>query len=134
MVRGELPIWVCVLIIGRDIYLGIGTLIVRHYHRRPIDVVFPGKIATALLMTGFLAHATLVPPLADGLHLCLQPLTAFPGLNGSSVPSASSLCTAAIFSMLTAVIYSIKGGAAIKQALVHPEDEDIDFLNPEIED
>ena len=29
---------------------------------------------------------------------------------------------------------SIKGGAAIKQALTHPEDEDIDFLNPEIED
>ena len=28
--------------------------------------------------------------------------------------------------MLTAVIYSIKGGAAIKQALTHPEDEDID--------
>lgn len=39
-----------------------------------------------------------------------------------------------IFSMLTAVIYSIKGGVAIKQALAHPEDEDIDFLNPEIED
>ena len=39
-----------------------------------------------------------------------------------------------IFSMLTAVIYSIKGGAAIKQAVAHPEDEDIDFLNPEIED
>ena len=34
-----------------------------------------------------------------------------------------------IFSMLTAVIYSIKGGVAIKQALAHPEDEDIDFLN-----
>ena len=30
--------------------------------------------------------------------------------------------------------YSIKGGVAIKQALAHPEDEDIDFLNPEIED
>ncbi len=35
-----------------------------------------------------------------------------------------------IFSMLTAVIYSIKGGAAIKQALAHPEDEDIDFPEP----
>ncbi len=69
VVRGELPIWVCVLIIGRDIYLGI-------------FFVYGGVI----------------------------------------------------FSMLTAVIYSIKGGAAIKQALAHPEDEDIDFLNPEIED
>lgn len=94
VVRGELPIWVCVLIIGRDIYLGIGTLIVRHYHRRPIDVVFPGKIATALLMTGF-SLMLLRFPVVDGLHLLPSTLTAFPGLNGSSVPSASTLCTAA---------------------------------------
>ena len=39
-----------------------------------------------------------------------------------------------IFSMLTAVIYSVKGAMAIKQAIAHPEDEDTDFLNPEIED
>ena len=36
--------------------------------------------------------------------------------------------------MLTAIIYTIKGGMAIKNAVAHPEDEDIDFLNPEIED
>jgi cardiolipin synthase len=36
--------------------------------------------------------------------------------------------------MLTAVIYSVKGGVAIKKAIAHPEDEDTDFLNPEIED
>ena len=134
VVRGELPIWVCVLIIGRDIYLGIGTLIVRHYHRRPIDVVFPGKIATALLMTGF-SLMLLGFPVIDGLHLLSSTLTAFPGLNGSSVPlGIFFVYGGVIFSMLTAVIYSIKGGAAIKQALAHPEDEDIDFLNPEIED
>ena len=134
VVRGELPIWVCVLIIGRDIYLGIGTLIVRHYHRRPIDVVFPGKIATALLMTGF-SLMLLGFPVIDGLHLLPSALTAFPGLNGSSVPlGIFFVYGGVIFSMLTAVIYSIKGGVAIKQALAHPEDEDIDFLNPEIED
>lgn len=134
VVRGELPIWVCVLIIGRDIYLGIGTLIVRHYHPRPIDVVFPGKIATALLMTGF-SLMLLGFPVIDGLHLLPATLTAFPGLNGSSVPlGIFFVYGGVIFSMLTAVIYSIKGGAAIKQALAHPEDEDIDFLNPEIED
>ncbi len=134
VVRGELPIWVCVLIIGRDIYLGIGTLIVRHYHRRPIDVVFPGKIATALLMTGF-SLMLLGFPVIDGLHLLPSSLTAFPGLNGSSVPlGIFFVYGGVIFSMLTAVIYSIKGGVAIKQALAHPEDEDIDFLNPEIED
>lgn len=134
VVRGELPIWVCVLIIGRDIYLGIGTLIVRHYHRRPIDVVFPGKIATALLMTGF-SLMLLGFPVIDGLHLLPSTLMAFPGLNGSSVPlGIFFVYGGVIFSMLTAVIYSIKGGVAIKQALAHPEDEDIDFLNPEIED
>ena len=134
VVRGELPIWVCVLIIGRDIYLGIGTLIVRHYHRRPIDVVFPGKIATALLMTGF-SLMLLGFPVVDGWHLLPATFTAFPGLNGSSVPlGIFFVYGGVIFSMLTAVIYSIKGGLAIKQAIAHPEDEDIDFLNPEIED
>ena len=134
VVRGELPIWVCVLIIGRDIYLGIGSLIVRHYHPRPIDVVFPGKIATALLMTGF-SLMLLGFPVVDGWHLLPATLTAFPGLNGSSVPLGIFFVYGGVmFSMLTAVIYSIKGGAAIKQAIAHPEDEDTDFLNPEIED
>ena len=134
IVRGELPIWVCVLIIGRDIYLGIGTLIVRHYHRRPIDVVFPGKIATALLMTGF-SLMLLGFPVVGGLHLLPPTLAAFPGLNGSSVPlGIFFVYGGVIFSMLTAVIYSVKGGMAIKQAIAHPEDEDVDFLNPEIED
>lgn len=134
VVRGELPIWVCVLIIGRDIYLGIGTLIVRHYHRRPIDVVFPGKIATALLMTGF-SLMLLGFPVVEGWNLLPATFTAFPGLNGSSVPlGIFFVYGGVIFSMLTAVIYSVKGGMAIKQAIAHPEDEDIDFLNPEIED
>ena len=57
VVRGELPIWVCVLIIGRDIYLGIGTLIVRHYHRRPIDVVFPRQDCHGAAHDRLLAHA-----------------------------------------------------------------------------
>ena len=134
VVRGELPIWVCVLIIGRDIYLGIGSLIVRHYHPRPIDVVFPGKIATALLMTGF-SFMLLGIPVVDGWNLLPSTFTAFPGLNGSSVPlGIFFVYGGVIFSMLTAVIYSVKGGMAIKQAIAHPEDEDVDFLNPEIED
>ena len=134
VVRGELPIWVCLLIIGRDIYLGIGSLIVRQYHPRPIDVVFPGKIATALLMTGF-SFMLLGIPVVDGWNLLPSTLAAFPGLNGTSVPlGIFFVYGGVIFSMLTAVIYSVKGGIAIKQAIAHPEDEDVDFLNPEIED
>ena len=51
--RGELPLWICLAIVGRDVYLFLGNFVVRHYHRRPIDVVFIGKLATALLMSGF---------------------------------------------------------------------------------
>ncbi len=86
VVRGELPIWVCVLVI-------------------------------------------------EGWNLLPSTFTAFPGLNGSSVPlGIFFVYGGVIFSMLTAVIYSVKGGMAIKQAVAHPEDEDVDFLNPEIED
>ena len=36
--------------------------------------------------------------------------------------------------MLTAVVYTVKGVKAVRHAQKHPEEEDIDFLNPEIED
>ncbi len=108
VVRGELPIWVCVLIIGRDIYLGIGTLIVRHYHRRPIDVVFPGKIATALLMTGF-SLMLLGFPLLTACTFYLQPLRPSRASTEARCPfGIFFVYGGVIFSMLTAVIYSIR--------------------------
>ena len=42
--------------------------------------------------------------------------------------------TGVCFSVITAIIYTIKGGIAIRRAQLHPEDEDDDFLNPEIDD
>ena len=55
--REELPLWICLAIVGRDIYLFLGNFVVKRYHKRPIDVVFVGKLATALLMSGFTPHA-----------------------------------------------------------------------------
>ncbi len=134
VVRGELPIWVCVLVIGRDIYLALGNLVVRRYHKRPIDVVYTGKIATALLMSGF-SLMLLGLPVVDGVAWFRASLTMFPGLNGTPVPLGIYFVYLGVcFSMLTGVIYTIKGAQAIKKALDHPEDEDNDFLNPEIED
>ena len=37
-----------------------------------------------------------------------------------------------VFSVITAVVYTVKGDLAIKRALEHPAEEDEDFLNPEI--
>ncbi len=134
VVRGELPIWVCVLIIGRDIYLGIGTLIVRHYHRRPIDVVFPGKIATALLMTGF-SLMLLGFPTVDGCICYPPPLRPSRASTAVRYRLASSLCTAASSSPCSPLSsIPLRAERPLNKLVAHPEDEDIDFLNPEIED
>ncbi|MGI6755470.1 MAG: CDP-alcohol phosphatidyltransferase family protein [Atopobiaceae bacterium] len=53
MITGELPIWVAIFVIGRDAYLAVGALILQHYRKRPVDVVYIGKVTTALLMFGF---------------------------------------------------------------------------------
>lgn len=132
--RGELPIWVCVLIIGRDVYLAGGNIIVRRFHKRPIDVVYTGKIATALLMSGF-SLMLLGLPIIDGLNLLGPDMTMFPGLNGRPAPlGIYFVYGGVIFSMITAVVYTVKGAIAIRRAIQHPEDEDTDFLNPEIDD
>lgn len=132
--KGELPVWVCIAIIGRDVYLALGNLIVRRYHRRPIDVVYTGKIATALLMSGF-TLMLLGLSVLDGLGFVPSAITWLPGLNGDSAPlGIFFVYVGVVFSLLTGVIYTAKGIIAIHNARLHPEDEDEDFLNPEVDD
>lgn len=130
--RFELPLWVCIVIIGRDIYLACGNFAVRRFHRRPIDVVYTGKIATALLMSGF-SLMLLGFPVCHGLKLTAS--VYFPGLNAQSAPFGIFLVYLGVcFSLLTAVVYTVKGACAIKRAIDHPEDEQVNFLNPEIDE
>lgn len=132
--RGELPLWVCAAVIGRDAYLACGSLVVRRFHKRPIDVVYTGKAATALLMTGFTLMLLGLPVIEDGPRLLSASATAFPGLNGTAAPLGIYFVYAGVvFSLITAVIYTVTGALAIKRAREHPEEEE-DFLNPEIID
>ena len=132
VMREELPVWVCVVLIGRDVYLACGNLVVRRYHKRPIDVVYSGKAATALLMVGF-SFMLLGLPLVEGPHLIDGASAYLPGLGGEEVPLGMFFVYLGVcFSLLTAVVYTVKGALAIKRAVEHPEDEDEDFLNPEI--
>lgn len=132
--REELPLWICLAIVGRDIYLFLGNLVVKRYHKRPIDVVYSGKLATALLMSGF-TLMLLGLPVLDGLHLVPEAWSALPGLNAEAAPLGIFFVYAGVFfSLLTGVVYTAKGLAAIRQARLHPEEEDTDFLNPEIID
>ena len=132
VIRGELPLWVSLVIILRDVYLAIGNSIVHRYHKRPIDVVYTGKAATAFLMTGF-SFMLLGLPQVDGLGILGSTSPLFPGLDARPVPLGMFLVyVGVVLSLLTAVIYTIKGYRAGRQAIDHPEDEDEDFLNPEI--
>ena len=132
--RDELPLWICLAIVGRDIYLFLGNFVVKRYHRRPIDVVFIGKLATALLMSGF-TLMLLGLPVLDGLGLVPDSVTWLPGLNGTAVPLGIYFVYAGVCcSLMTAAVYTYKGLTAIANAIAHPEEEDDDFLNPEIED
>lgn len=132
--REELPLWICLAIVGRDIYLFLGNFVVKRYHKRPIDVVFVGKLATALLMSGF-TLMLLGLPVLDGLCIVPDSLTGLPGLNCTPVPLGIFFVYAGVCcSLLTGLVYTVKGLQAIRNAIAHPEDEDEDFLNPDIDE
>ncbi len=134
VLHGELPLWVCLLVIGRDVYLAAGSIVVRRFHKRPIDVVLVGKAATALLLVGF-CLLLLGFPRVDGLGVVPDSLSFLPGLTSGTVPVGMFVVYAGlVFSMITAVVYTVEGALAIKHACEHPEDEEDDFLNPEVED
>ena len=133
--KGELPVWVCAVIIGRDVYLGIGMLIIRRFHRRPLDVVYSGKVATALLMSGF-TLMLLGVPVVDGIALFPSDAgVLLPGLDGSQAPlGIFFVYLGVIFSLATAVVYTVNGVHAIRHAIAHPEEEDVDYRHPVIDD
>lgn len=119
MIRGELPVWVAVLVIGRDVYLAIGAAIVRKYRERPIDVVIIGKVTTALLMFGF-CDLLLGMPVIDGFGLVKA--TWLPLLNSTSAPVGLIFVYAGcIASVITAAVYTKKGFAAKRAFLAQGE-------------
>ncbi|MBK5211991.1 MAG: CDP-alcohol phosphatidyltransferase family protein [Coriobacteriia bacterium] len=52
-VVGRIPLWVVSILVLRDAYLAIGLSRVKHRGGPQIEVIFTGKLTTALLFTGF---------------------------------------------------------------------------------
>ena len=107
LIVGELPLWVPIFVIGRDVYLAIGGMVLQHYTERPLDVSYAGKIATALLMFGF-CDLLLGLPRIDGLGLV--GVSWLPGLNEQ--PAALGILfvyAGVVFSAITALIYTYRG-------------------------
>ena len=114
LIVGELPVWVPVFVIGRDLYLAAGGLILQHYRRRPVDVAYVGKAATALLMFGF-CDLLLGLPEISGLGLIDVPW--LPGLNAQ--PSAVGILfvyAGVVCSLITAIVYTAEGVLIIRSS------------------
>lgn len=104
---GELPIWVPVLVIGRDVYLAFGIVALFGVRRRPLDVLFIGKVTTALLMFGF-CLCLLGMPEVGPLHLV--DVSWLPALNAQAGALGLLFVYAGcVTSVITAVMYTIEG-------------------------
>ena len=107
MINGDLPIWVAVFVIGRDVYLALGALRLQKYRHRPIDVIYVGKVATALLMSGF-CFLLVGWPMLPGLGLVDTDW--LPGLGASAASLGIWLVYAGVVcSTIAAVIYTREG-------------------------
>lgn len=115
LIVGELPLWVPVFVIGRDAYLAAGSMVLQRYRRRPVDVSYVGKAATALLMFGF-CDLLLGLPQVGGLGLV--DVAWLPGLNDQ--PAALGIFfvyAGVLFSAAAAIIYT-KEGAELRRAAI----------------
>lgn len=66
MLVGRLPIWIVIVVLGRDLMLLVGgAYLLKRYHER-VAVIYPGKVATTFLFVGF-AGLLLNMPLVGGL-------------------------------------------------------------------
>lgn len=114
LIVGELPVWVPVFVIGRDVCLALGGLILQRYRRRPLDVAYVGKAATALLMLGF-CDLLLGLPVIDGLGLV--DVSWLPGLNNEASAVGILIVYAGVLcSLATAIVYTVRGAQIVREA------------------
>lgn len=110
----RLPLWIMVLLLGRDIYLlGGAWILARRRAKRP-EVAYVGKVTTALLLAG-LSVLILGRPVVPGIGLF--DAAAFPGVGSDPACLGIWFVYAGIVtSMVTAMLYSIKSARALDQA------------------
>ena len=96
-------------------YLAVGSMVLQHYRRRPVDVSYVGKAATASLMFGFCDLLLGLPQVAG---IGLVDVAWLPGLN--SQPAALGILFVYLgvaLSATAAVIYTVEGMRLRRQAI-----------------
>ena len=123
MVTGELPIWVACFVVGRDIYLAIAALYLRRFETRPLDVIYVGKAATALLMVGFVLLLISAPQVSG---LGWVDVSWLPGFNhGTCAVGIFFVYAGLICSAIAAVVYTHKGRRVKREVLARRRKEEI---------
>ena len=104
-----------IFVIGRDLVLLGGNIYLRQWYKRPVDVIYIGKVSTALFMTGF---CFLLVNLCVVTGPTLLEVSWLPGFNGQPASLGIYMVYIAIvLSTITAVIY-YKQGFAIRDAII----------------
>ncbi len=100
----RIPLWIVLVLVARDVYLGYGIWRLEQVYHRRLAVTMPGKITTALLLTGF-AGLVLDWPLVPGLGVVDSP--ALPGWGSAPAPLGIWFVYAGVaFSIGSAVQYT----------------------------
>ena len=120
MVTGELPVWVAVYVVLRDTYLAIAAVILRRYRTRPLDVIYIGKAATALLMAGFV-DLLIALPMLPGLGIV--DVSWLPGLNHEAAALGIYLVYAGILCSVIATVVYTKQGLEIRRSALNRQQE-----------
>ncbi len=112
--KGELPLWIPILLIGRDVYLAAGSKYLQKFRERPVDVVFIGKVTTALLLVGF-TWMLLGFPVLNGFDL--TQISWLPLLNNESACMGILIVyLGCICSVITALVYTFEGLSIIHES------------------
>jgi len=105
-VEQRLPVWILVVLVVRDLYLGYGVWRLEHYYHRRLTVSYAGKVTTAVLLTGF-SLLILNWPMLPGLGIVDSP--ALPGFG--SQPAGLGIWfiyAGLVLSVSTAVQYTVR--------------------------
>jgi cardiolipin synthase len=106
-VAGRVPLWILILLLGRDACMLALTIYQKRRFNRDFEVIFLGKLTTALVMTGF-CSLVLEWPLLPGAGLV--EFSFLPGWGAAETPLGTWLLyVGVIISWITGAIYLHRG-------------------------
>lgn len=112
--EGRLPMWIVLLLLARDLYLLAGSWFLATSGAKKVEVIYIGKLTTALLLVGF-SGLLLNWPMSPGAGLLESSL--LPGFGTAQAALGIwFVYVAVVTSLATAVVYTIQAAGALKVA------------------